>query len=479
MNVEKVSVNNINNVGANRYPLGKKAPQNQVNFRGIPADVIEKEIDRFMPRSMQLISKLGAKGGELQDIIINACGTGLIAPIFIKWNPLSKTDEDTRTYSAWRQPVSAVLAIVTQGFVTIPINEVVNNMTNSGWFGDKYNKTPFKDEEYITRLVKKNNPKMTKAEIENEVTRIKDAQKKEILRSIRDEDTVYFQEHGSTKPKKIDPDFIHSIKLETIEEKLANEIAERKRCEEIKVPHRIERSDFYRRKPQETRDFLTDIQKKIDTTTNIKEIDKFLAKKEQALKGKDNKVFLEIIQELRYRALNGNHPEIHKEMKEKVAKILNIHIPMYEGLASKEEVAQRVKDNLAERKQVMDETISCLETIKSKITKEKSTVKDIEEYVENFLKGSKSKPERLKQYKDFAKLVEEKVRTKIGNNIKGFSRISNLIVACLMLPVSCSLLNWVYPRFMDAVFPNLSNKKHSNEAKDFIDKANRNGEVKA
>lgn len=478
MNVEKVSVNNINQTGANRLPLAKQPYQNQVNFKGIAPDVVEKEIDRFMPRSMKLISKLGSKGGELQDIIINATGTGLIAPIFIKWNPLSKTDEDTRTYSAWRQPVSAVLAIVTQGFITIPINKVVNNMTNSGWFGDKYNKTPFKDEEYIRSSVKKNNPKMTKIEIEKEVTRIKDAQKNEILRSIREEDTVYFQQHGSSKPKKIDPEIIQQMKLETIEEKLANELAERKRCEEIKVPQRIERSDFYRRKPKETRDFLTEIQKKLDSTKNIKEIDKFLAKKEQTLKGKDNKVFLEIIQELRARALNGNHPEVHQAMKEKVAKILNSHIPMYEHLTSKEEVANLVRNNLADRKQVLDDTISCLETIKSKVSKDKCSVKEIEEFIEKFITGVKN-PERLKQYKDFAKLVEEKVKTKIGNNIKGFSRISNLVVAFLMLPVSCSLLNWVYPRFMDAVFPNLSNKKHSNEAHDFIDKANHNGEVKS
>ena len=93
-----------------------------------------------MPSSQKIMNKLAKNMGEVQNIIFNSLGTGLVAPIFIKWNPLSKTDEDTRTYSAWRQPISAVLAVVTQAGITAPFNTLINNMSNSGYLGEKYNK---------------------------------------------------------------------------------------------------------------------------------------------------------------------------------------------------------------------------------------------------------------------------------------------------------------------------------------------------
>ena len=177
MNIAKINANN-NKVGQNRYQV----PNKQVNFTGAPkvtAGMIEKEISPLMPKSIQAISKLGSNVSELQDIIINSLGTGLVAPIFIKWNPLSKTDEDTRTYSAWRQPVSAVLAIVTQGFITIPFNHTIKNMTNSGWFGEKYNQTPFMDDDYIKKQIKKNKPGLTKEQLELEIEQVKTKQKNE------------------------------------------------------------------------------------------------------------------------------------------------------------------------------------------------------------------------------------------------------------------------------------------------------------
>ena len=57
---------------------------------------LKNEIKAFMPPSIKGMKKFSDNMGEVQNIIINALGTGLVAPIFIKWNPLSKTDEDTR-----------------------------------------------------------------------------------------------------------------------------------------------------------------------------------------------------------------------------------------------------------------------------------------------------------------------------------------------------------------------------------------------
>ncbi len=51
---------------------------------------------------------------------IAAFGTAFIAPIFIINNPLSKRDKETKKYSAWRQPISAVLSLG----VMLPLNNV-------------------------------------------------------------------------------------------------------------------------------------------------------------------------------------------------------------------------------------------------------------------------------------------------------------------------------------------------------------------
>lgn len=58
-------------------------------------------------RSLDFLSKTA---GELQTVGIIGVGTAFIAPIFIAYNPFSKQDENDKKYSALRQPISAVIA---------------------------------------------------------------------------------------------------------------------------------------------------------------------------------------------------------------------------------------------------------------------------------------------------------------------------------------------------------------------------------
>ena len=126
------------------------------NFSGkYNSEDIYKELMKYMPQKVKFMLKVKEWTGEVQNIIINSIGTGLIAPIFIKYNPLSKTDEDTRTYSAWRQPVSAALAILTQVGATMPFNNKVKSMANQGKLGQDYNMTPYMDDKYLKKVAKK------------------------------------------------------------------------------------------------------------------------------------------------------------------------------------------------------------------------------------------------------------------------------------------------------------------------------------
>lgn len=480
MNVDNVKFN----INSNGYrPLQPKKRQQSTNFRGAaPASVadISTEINNLMPKSLKMIHKMGS-GGELRDIIINSLGTAFLAPIFIKWNPLSKTDEDTRTYSAWRQPVSAVLAVATQGLITIPFDRVVVNMVNSGWFNDAHNKTAFRDDNYIAKLVKNNHPEFTKDQIEQEVNKIKKQQSEELIRSIKENDTVTLQHANTTKTTQIGAEEMRNYKIATLEDILKSETEELKKFNEVKIPQRIARSEYYRLHGEEASKFLTEMQQEISKAKDKKGIEKILSAKEKALKGKaQDKELMNIVQELRGMLAYGDAKDAHSIINTKIDKIVRKHIPMYKDLSSKEEVINTVKNNadIVKRKAGLDGAIEKINGFLERLKKKEAVSSgQIEDEIKNLVKGGNDTTSRLAKYKDFSKLVAEKYKSTIEANIKGFKRISGLLVATLMLPVSCSLLNWVYPRFMDAVFPNLSNKKHSNEAHNYIDKANQNGEV--
>src|SRR5574344_2977625 len=123
---------------------------------------------QYMPKPVRILNKMKKMlGGETTNICINALGTGLIAPIFIKYNFLSKTDNDTRTYSAWRQPVSAVLSVATQVGLLIPINRWMNKLSNEGRLLnlDMLNQGGYQNEAYLRKRIRKANPGATKEQI--------------------------------------------------------------------------------------------------------------------------------------------------------------------------------------------------------------------------------------------------------------------------------------------------------------------------
>ena len=110
------------------------------------------------------------------------------------------------------------------------------------------------------------------------------------------------------------------------------------------------------------------------------------------------------------------------------------------------------------------------------MVKSHAPMTSIENYIENEVK--KNPDHRLSKFK-FSKEIAEHLQEQIKNNIKAHKQLTGLRVSLLILPLSCWVLNWTYPRFMDALFPNLSNKKHPKEIKELVNKANHQTEVKS
>lgn len=100
---------------------------------------ISAEIDREMSGFVRYLGKYRNRMSEKQDILVNAIGTGLVAPIFIKFNPLSSADEKTKTYSAIRQTAMTAIGVTLQTLITLPlVNKFLDKQLDKGAFGDKF-----------------------------------------------------------------------------------------------------------------------------------------------------------------------------------------------------------------------------------------------------------------------------------------------------------------------------------------------------
>lgn len=479
--IQKVNKKGYSN--HNRYDLGYKRQgmpiykNNRTSFTGkipqIPTTSLKDAIEYVLPRPTKVLKKLGSNGGEIQNIIINACGTGLVAPIFIKYNFLSDADQDTRTYSAWRQPVSAVLAIATQAGFTAPFYKIFENWSNDGSFGEKLNKTPFQEDYYLTKIIKKQNPNATKKQISDLVKTQKENQRKLLLQTLEEENTVYFSRDDGTKVK-INEEAYRNILNETIDKLAASD---RKSLDNLEktIAKRTARSKFYRANNQEVANILSELHTNISGASNLKEINAFLSGKISDLKGNKNLGEMKsILEEIRSRAKVISigkdaiaFNDIQQALIEKVEKMQE-HVKKYKGIATEQEVEQIVQDIVAEEKTRLQSALDFYKTLKTSITNN-SNIGELKKAIEAKCKELGIKDSGLN--KNFVEEVANQLVSRVKTNMKWFKQFIGVFVSLGMLPITCTLLNWIYPRFMDIFFPNLSSKKHNNESAKLVSAA--------
>ena len=98
--------------------------------------VIDKRIARAVgknvPKNIKTFYALGKNNGENLNNTVTAIGTAGVAPIFIRFNPLSDEDPKVKAYSALRQPLSAVLALGVQLPVMTAYNYLLDKWAASG-----------------------------------------------------------------------------------------------------------------------------------------------------------------------------------------------------------------------------------------------------------------------------------------------------------------------------------------------------------
>jgi len=445
----------------------------QQSFTGkanVAAEGIEDLVRSFMPWTIRTLNFLGGKRGEIQNILINAAGTGLVAPVFIKYNFLSDADEDTRTYSAWRQPLSAFLAIITQAGLTMPFYKKYDTWANNGNFDENMNKTLFQDEDYIRKMLKKQDQykNATKEELNAAAKAERNRQLQSLRESFHAENggrPIYRYADGTTK--RMSDNTYKNLLTETIDKMLKiDEYALNELDETVK--RRTVRSKYYRDNYTEAHQILEELQTNLAGSNSRKELNSYLNKTIKSLKSNSkHSEMVNILKDLKQRAkyassgkITFSWDDIKVALGEKVDNML-AHAEKYKDVTSDAEVERMVKNTVESDKEKLTELVEYYRGLKSKVT-EATSVDEISEQLEALKNKLKLKGSSLD--KDFIKELADRLVARTKAHQAWYKQFTGIFVTLAILPFTCTLLNWIYPRFMDIFFPNLSNKKHDNSS---------------
>ena len=405
----KVSASNLENwkVSAKQ---GVRGTRNSVpSFGKTPNDVLYKAVKESTGPFARWLEFIGKNDGEILNTIVTGVGTAFVAPIFIAFNPFSKEDKETKVYSAWRQPISAVLAALMQIVTNVKYNQHLDKWASLGKF-DRADLSAFPHAAYLRRLVKLEHPEFNKEQISKEVEKRQYRAKDEALRIARERDkNRVFQsselvDNVAIEQAKADVKETYKKQLKSMSDKEKNKFIERKAYE--LAPSIAEKQ----------------VQESAKIKFDIRElVKKQLA--EEGLKVTDPGVKVKggaLIPKIKF-----------ADFVEKQAK----HLEELEKAGKTEEARffKRVLEKL--------EGYKAFENIKE-------LGGSMEEVVQNIK-------------------IKKAIQATIDNAqavLKGYKRWTGIVISLITLPISCGLLNYVYPRIMEKIMPNASKKKKANQA---------------
>lgn len=407
---------------------------------------VQKELLKVMPKSIRTIDKMSSFVGEVPNIVINAIGTGLVAPIFIKYNFLSKTDEDTRTYSAARQPVSAILAVLIQAGLVIPVDRGIENLVNSGYFDNSWlDQKGIQDVKYLQRQLKKENPNLPKADLKKLAEEKQLEQMQKLIDSLRDNHKIEYAKNGAMHV--LPQEDLDKLLRRTVDSMLDDTSSTLKRYEGEKIYNQVERGDFLRKNSQEVLKSMQEVQNAAAANKSEEELAKWFKNQIGQMKKENaSKDLIQIYDELSC----WRSPDI---VGSKAGDIMH-KTRSFEACADKKAVWESVMGELKKTTLELQEEKAVLERLKKAIYGGKS--------VEEVLTEAKN----LKN-SNFVYEVIQKHSKNVSSNLKGFKQVTGLLVGLVTLPISCYALNWIYPKIMDKFFPELSKKKKNKSGDKF------------
>ncbi len=526
MSIEKIKAK----IESGSYPKIKKgystgsqayltAEKDSVNFTGATAaatTTVAKPLEKYLLEKMPWIAramvKLHEGMGEVQNQLINAFGTGLVAPIFIMYNPLSDKDQDTKTYTAMRQPISAILAVGTQAAIVVPFNAMIKHDADIGYLPMQYNRTLFPSDDYIEKLVKKENPER-KFKKTKDVDELKDAiaaykkehYEKPLIKMIENDQIIFNTTDGKNKSTlEMPKEKFTELFKETIDEIIKEEENEKLNAINKKLPKKVERGIFYHTNAEQAMDIMRRLHKHVDfgelnfennplaienahknfdkeCNTIIKELKKENGKFPE--KKVVNSEFIKILKELK-RWNNGKDEPSLRVLQDKIIKQIDL-IKRMHSMESTKAIVSYVEGAVFRRTDAIDGTIKTLRTIQSRLEGDGISVKEAQAIIDEEIARSKKQVQQIlktrnpgkidiktapewiessgarlsEKAKSIAKCIAKRAEKHATSYIDGLKRWTGLGVSLAILPLTCWLLNRIYPWVMDRVFPSLSKPK--------------------
>lgn len=466
-----------------------------INFGRKSVIDVDKAVDVFEKGTLGKLSwisnKLAVNDSEIQTQLINGLFTGTLAPVMIGFNPISKSDEKTKKYSALRQPISAVIAVAGGVLLTSPINDYLGNLISEGHLpAIDLRMSPMKS--HIMPQFNAEEKKATDKKAFWESLSPKDYQDEKFkpngaptgaykkacidnyIKAVQEKRQTLFTHLLSEDPKAIDIDEATSkitLKGTVIGENVPNlktKPALIKYLDENNF-HNIKFGEFMRQ------NFKLEVYpdhtpKPANLDYKLKTIKAMEFLKQIGFLG-GGISFSE--HELREKVLKSQQKELSVEMdgivdKTKIEKLLavtgkqaNVTGQTIVG-ESPNDVHSLTLNQLLHRYDYVDDA-------------EKGGIKKFEALLKKSVKGAIaefSSPELLGSilakengvkkelhnidFKAFSKNIVKNMVAKNESNAKQFVKYGGIVANLGIVYLTCSILNWVFPRFVDMFFPSLS-----------------------
>ena len=438
------------------------------------AKLVEEKIYKKMS-NINWISRLLAKhNGELQNQMINALFTTTLAPAFIAWNPLSKQDEKTKQYTALRQPISAAIAILGGFPITAMVNSYMNKISSEGHH-KSIDLRIQPDIGYLKDRYKKENGIINGQKVDlNKYIEIKQSENLNLFTDLIMEkpENIRIDEH--TKIISVLKKDVQNDKLTWV--KMGHDIPNLGKQSELNNYltsnnlHKIKFSDFMRDefKFEFFNDGIIKPHTINDKLQSVKAME-FLRRLGMVTKKDFNESDLNKLLSIA-RQRSTTEEEIKSAIKPKAFKPNGLQ-KFIEAFAKQ---SARITQGYLGEQVYRSESITLGQLFarfdynEANLQKlmDGNMINILNEIKKQFNRADKNKFNTANIIQDFAKNIMHNKIAKTASYFKNYKTFVGIFANLFTTAVTCTVLNWAYPRIVERLFPNLvKDDKASNEQK--------------
>ncbi|MCM1339687.1 MAG: hypothetical protein NC191_08455 [Muribaculaceae bacterium] len=492
----------VNNVQQNhlqqRIPYRKAGATPQFTGAEKLVDVVRHSLKA--EKTLARMKDLEWLKGEIGGILITALGTGLVAPIFIGTNPFVKApkgasaDEkqevkNTKWYTAMRQPISAALAIMFQVSALKPIDKFLdkkfNVAENSKYVDFHLDQSLINNKSYRQSLV---NKEFKQQGIKKpSIFRIFTDGYRKTMDARKAFNTQYkarVDEIGNQQVDNVAKEFQRTGRIEIPTRAAGERYLDNKTMAELingRIDDYIEDAEKLKLSKKALADYVHRAEILVNNSDTLKKMFKDAPKDEAGievfikdlLKKDQPEDIKTILQEILDRPADIRGNRISRTLQ----RINTINdacdgtftVPKYlEAMLKRNTVLDRMIAQLTLTKIEKPEraTTELVSTSLKRLI-ETCHFEKTNELLNSILHNTitfDSNMEGLsaKIHKDITKAYKKLIE----NEYKAFNQASKVAIGVgITLPFTCTVLNWVYPRFMEIFFPKLAGVKKDNAEK--------------